>query len=77
MNRLYLHRPNAPGNRAPGDWGGIILLGKAPTNRPTSPAPIIEGGVNRPYGGTDPNDNSGILKYVRIEFSGVAAGTGF
>jgi hypothetical protein len=66
----------APGNRAPGDWGGIILLGKAPTNRPTSPAPIIEGGVNRPYGGTDPNDNSGILKYVRIEFSGVAAEPG-
>lgn len=61
------------GERAPGDWGGIILLGKAPTNRPTSPAPIIEGGVNRPYGGTDANDNSGILKYVRIEFSGIAA----
>ncbi len=63
----------AAGERNPGDWGGIILLGKAPTNRPTSPAPIIEGGVNRPYGGTDPNDNSGILKYVRIEFSGIAA----
>jgi hypothetical protein len=61
------------GERAQGDWGGIILLGKAPTNRPTSPAPIIEGGVNRPYGGTDANDNSGILKYVRIEFSGIAA----
>jgi hypothetical protein len=61
------------GQRAPGDWGGIILLGKAPTNRPLTPAPIIEGGVNRPYGGTDPNDNSGILRYVRIEFSGVAA----
>jgi len=63
----------APGERAAGDWGGIILLGKAPTNRPTSPAPIIEGGVNRPFGGTDPADNSGILKYVRIEFSGIAA----
>ncbi len=61
------------GERAPGDWGGIILLGKAPTNRPTSPAPIIEGGVNRPYGGSDANDNSGILRFVRIEFSGIAA----
>ena len=60
-------------SRNPGDWGGIILLGKAPTNRPTNPQPVIEGGVNRPYGGTDPNDNSGILRYVRIEFSGVAA----
>ena len=61
------------GEKAPGDWGGIILLGKAPTNRPTSPAPIIEGGVNRPYGGTDANDNSGTLRYLRIEFSGIAA----
>ena len=66
----------ASGQRAQGDWGGIILLGKAPTNRPTSPAPIIEGGVNRPYGGTDPNDNSGILRFVRIEFSGIAAEPG-
>lgn len=66
----------ASGQRAQGDWGGVILLGKAPTNRPTSPAPIIEGGVNRPYGGTDPNDNSGILRYVRIEFSGIAAEPG-
>lgn len=64
------------GSRAVGDWGGIILLGKAPTNRPTSPAPIIEGGVNRPFGGNDPNDNSGSLRYVRIEFSGVAAEPG-
>lgn len=64
------------GERAPGDWGGIILLGNAPTNRPTSPAPIIEGGVNRPYGGKTANDNSGILRYVRIEFSGIAAEPG-
>jgi hypothetical protein len=63
----------ASGQRNAGDWGGIILLGKAPTNRPTNPQPVIEGGVNRTYGGTEPNDNSGILRYVRIEFSGVAA----
>jgi hypothetical protein len=64
------------GSRAVGDWGGIILLGKAPTNRPLSPEPIIEGGVNRTYGGTDANDNSGILRYVRIEFAGIAAEPG-
>ena len=57
------------GQRAPGDWGGIILLGKAPTNRPLDPGPTIEGGVGRKYGGTDPNDESGILRYVRIELS--------
>jgi hypothetical protein len=51
-------------------------LGSAPTNRPLSPAPIIEGGVNRPYGGTNPTDNSGTLRYVRIEFSGIAAEPG-
>lgn len=59
------------GSRQPGDWGGIILLGKAPTNRTTEPT--IEGGVGRNYGGTDPNDNSGSLKYVRIEYAGIAA----
>jgi len=64
------------GQRTPGDWGGIILLGKAPTNRPLDPAPTVEGGVGRKYGGTDPNDESGILRYVRIEFAGIAAEPG-
>ena len=67
---------NPVGSRAQGDWGGIILLGRATTNRPAVPAPIIEGGVNRPYGGTVNDDNSGILRYVRIEFTGVAAEPG-
>lgn len=66
----------APGSRAPGDWGGIILLGKAPTNRPLDPAPTIEGGVGRQYGGIEPHDESGILRYVRIEFAGIAAEPG-
>lgn len=61
----------AAGSRAPGDWGGIVILGKAKTNR--SATPVIEGGLDRPYGGTDDNDNSGSLKYVRIEYAGVAA----
>lgn len=59
------------GQRAPGDWGGVVLLGKAKTNR--SATPVIEGGLDRPYGGTDDADNSGSLKYVRIEFAGIAA----
>jgi hypothetical protein len=62
------------GQRRPGDWGGIILLGKAPTNRSTEPT--IEGGVDRKYGGTDANDNSGVMKYVRIEYAGIAAAPG-
>jgi hypothetical protein len=64
------------GQRARGDWGGVIILGNAPTNRPLSPAPLIEGGVDRRYGGTNPNDNSGTLRYVRIEFAGIAAEPG-
>lgn len=59
------------GERAPGDWGGIVLLGKATTNRMTEPT--IEGGVGRQYGGTDDTDNSGVLQYVRIEYAGIAA----
>lgn len=64
----------ADGSKAPGDWGGIVILGKAKTNR--SSTPVIEGGLDRPYGGTDDNDNSGTLKYVRIEYAGIAAFAG-
>lgn len=66
----------AAGSRGRGDWGGIILLGNAPTNRPTSPAPLIEGGVDRRYGGTDAGDNSGTMRYVRIEWAGIASEPG-
>jgi hypothetical protein len=59
------------GERTPGDWGGIVILGRAKTNRTSEPT--IEGGIGRAYGGTNDLDNSGILKYVRIEYAGVAA----
>lgn len=59
----------APGSRDYGDWGGIIICGRAPHNQPNDP--IVEGGVDAQYGGNDANDNSGILRYVRIEFSGI------
>lgn len=59
------------GERSPGDWGGIVILGRAKTNR--SSEPTIEGGIGRPFGGTNDADNSGILKYVRIEYAGIAA----
>lgn len=56
------------GQRNYGDWGGLVLCGNAPVN-PTS-RPKIEGGPNTLYGGDNPLDNSGILKYVRVEFAG-------
>ena len=58
----------APGNRKSGDWGGLIILGKAPNNQGEQ---TIEGGVRSKHGGTDPNDNSGVLSYVRVEFAGI------
>jgi len=61
----------AAGSKTPGDWGGVVILGRAKTNR--SSTPIIEGGIDRPYGGTDDADNSGTFRYVRIEYAGIAA----
>lgn len=58
----------APGNRKPGDWGGIILLGNAKNNKGTQ---TIEGGVRSEHGGNNDADNSGVLKYVRCEFAGI------
>ncbi len=57
------------GSRSYGDWGGVMILGKATVNKVD---PIIEGGPTSTYGGSDDTDNSGILKYVRIEFPGIA-----
>ena len=59
----------APGSRRPGDWGGVIVCGKAPNNNGVL-AQQIEGGPRTKHGGTDANDNSGVLQYVRIEFAG-------
>jgi len=59
------------GERTPGDWGGIVILGRAKTNRTSEPT--IEGGIGRPYGGTNDLDNSGVLRFVRIEYAGIAA----
>lgn len=57
------------GSRRPGDWGGLILCGKAPNNSGVL-AQQIEGGPRTKHGGTDAQDNSGSLQYVRIEFAG-------
>jgi hypothetical protein len=62
------------GNRNEGDWGGIVLLGLARNNQPGGVA-NIEGIVpttDTQYGGSFDNDNSGTIKYVRIEFAGIA-----
>lgn len=55
------------GSRRPGDWGGIILCGKAHNNQKEMQ---IEGGPRTKHGGTEDTDNSGVLSFVRIEFAG-------
>lgn len=60
------------GDRNAGDWGGIILLGEAPINK-TGGVGILEFDLDpqkAQYGGDNKESDSGILKYVRIEFSG-------
>ncbi|WP_374948667.1 hypothetical protein [Mucilaginibacter sp.] len=61
------------GARAQGDWGGVILLGKAPNNAGTAIAieGISDATDKGKHGGTDAADNSGTMKYVRIEYAGI------
>ncbi len=61
------------GQRAKGDWGGVVICGKATTNKHDSGTGvgIAEGGIGSMYGGNDDADNSGILQYTRIEFPGI------
>jgi hypothetical protein len=63
----------AEGGRAAGDWGGVVMLGRAPIN--------VDGGVeavegfpagtaNTEYGGDDATHDCGTIEYARIEFAG-------
>lgn len=58
--------------RKAGDWGGIIILGDAPINKfgNTSSVNFATDPILSSYGGANTNNNSGILKFVRIEFAG-------
>ncbi|MDR1667208.1 MAG: hypothetical protein LBS03_05910, partial [Bacteroidales bacterium] len=57
----------AKGSRKPGDWGGLIICGRATNN---GGAKIIEGGPRTTYGGSNDADNSGVYRYIRVEFAG-------
>ena len=63
--------------KKPGDWGGVTLYGNAPIKaiNGTSRA-LSEDGNNVYYGGDNFNDNSGTLKYVRVEYGGKKIGDG-
>ncbi|TCD03787.1 hypothetical protein EZ437_07490 [Pedobacter psychroterrae] len=77
VDKPIVFTSNQPvGAREKGDWGGLVLLGKAKNNVGT--AVKIEGIADATdkalHGGTDDADNSGTLKYIRVEFAGIALG---
>lgn len=54
----------------PGAWGGIHICGRAHTNAEGGKGSSEIGGAV--YGGENDTDNSGVLKYVRVEYTGYA-----
>ena len=60
-------------NPSAGDWGGLILLGRAPINSVTGSSTSTSEIAALPFGGTDEDDDSGIIRYLRVEYSGGAA----
>jgi hypothetical protein len=67
-------------NPRSGDWGGIVILGRATVNSTSTAGAgtfVVEGGVNTTdnlgvAGGTNDDDSSGVLRYARIEYAGYA-----
>ena len=75
-------RPDAPivmtcdeslGLRSEGCWGGLVVLGSAPPTPSTSLADGVVPEARALYGGDDPEDSSGALHYVRVEFAGAGS----
>jgi hypothetical protein len=61
------------GLQAAGDWGGLVMNGRAIANCAactTGASCLSEGDPTLPHCGNDDNDNSGTLRYVRVEYSG-------
>lgn len=59
---------------AAGDWAGVVLFGNAPVST-TDNTQGFEADPSLVYGGTDDEDSSGVLKYVRIEYAGWTVAT--
>jgi hypothetical protein len=82
-NPIVFTSSRPAGQRQPGDWGGLIIIGNARINRSGTvnvegtgtDGTAIVGGKNYTVaysGGTADDDNSGTLSYVRVEFAGFA-----
>lgn len=58
---------SANATKAPGDWGGLVICGRAPINSAVSASAEVSGLT---YGGTNSTDNSGSITYLRLEYTG-------
>jgi len=76
---IVLTTTQPAGQKTAGWWGGLLVLGAAPVNvnklsEPSSDEATFEAFTSAQpegkFGGTAPHDNSGVIKYVRIEFAG-------
>ena len=80
---IFTSRQNVEGTTtldSQGQWGGIVLAGRAPQANCQLTAPVtctgtVEG-TSAFYGGNTPADNSGRLRYVQIKYSGFEISTG-
>ena len=64
-----------PSDAESGQWGGLTILGQAPTNQANPHYEIDENDADYAFGGTNENDNSGILRNVYVLNSGETIGT--
>ena len=80
---IFTSRQNVDGttsSTSQGQWGGIVIAGRAPQANCSLTAPVtctgqVEG-TSAFYGGNTPADNSGRLRYVQIRYSGFEISTG-
>jgi hypothetical protein len=69
-NPIIMTSERKPGEREPGDWGGLVICGNGVINVPAG-VNELEGKYGGFYGGKNDADNSGSLKYVRVEYAGI------
>lgn len=70
-NPVVMTSANATPNQS--DWGGLVICGKARTNKGGSNGESALAEVsNLIYGGSDNNDSSGVIRYLRVEYTGAA-----
>jgi hypothetical protein len=71
-NPIVFTSNEAVGDRAEGDWGGVIILGNGVMNQGSANIEGLTASTDTEYGGSNDQDSSGVLSYVRIEFPGIA-----